>query len=103
MCKNCIDENYSDQVKDNIEYWTMMGKYFGYPDCCIKDFIDRSLKVLQAKVLEDIPPHTKQQMDVSFGTGFVPCDACANKVTRETLSTLIVDRSCKYPFPFDNQ
>lgn len=50
-------------------WWTFMGKYFGFPDCCIKAFcssFDRSSSLFK-------------------GTGYVPCSSCNEKIINYTV------------------
>lgn len=70
-----------------FEEW---GRYFGYPECCIKWFVEHAGTKL-----------TTSQNAVHGHRGFIPCPSCADKVTRETLHTLLVDRKCALPFPHD--
>ncbi len=75
--------------------FTILGIYFGYPECCIDWFCERESLLL-----------TFEQQVVNRGYGFIPCPQCAAKVfyhfnTRETLTTrvLIKDRINSSPFP----
>lgn len=68
-----------------------LGRYFGYPECCIQYFVHIRI--------ESMPPLTPKQEAVHGNTGFIPCPTCAEKVTAETLHTLIHNRSCPHPFP----
>jgi hypothetical protein len=43
-------------------YWKEKGHYYGYPPCCIQEFLEKSKEILR----------TEAQKKVS-GTGFVPC------------------------------
>ena len=74
--------------------WERAGKYFGYPKCCIKSFIDR----VEA---EEYKMPSRIQQKVCKGTGFVPCSYCAWKVLSKqcTLKDLIVNRKHRVPFP----
>jgi len=69
------------------------GVYFGYPDCCITDFLSR--------VGVGWSICTDEQKSVLDGHGFIPCHECALKIIegKETLSSLIKDRECKTPYP----
>jgi hypothetical protein len=75
--------------EDTKKKWAEMGLYFGYPDCCIKDFCERGYKT------------TKEQQAVHNNYGFVPCPKCSQKILngKETLESLIKNRICKTPFP----
>ena len=71
-----------------------LGKYYGYPDCCIWAFL------------------TKQHLKKPFGDhgknpfgdqGFIPCARCVAKIQQgeTTLENLIQNRECETPFPED--
>jgi hypothetical protein len=76
-------------------YFYEFGKYLGYPDCCIADFLDRWVNDKET---------TSIQNTISYKTGytgFVPCDACCDKIARKetTISGLITNRRHHEPFP----
>lgn len=71
----------------------IIGKFFGYPKCCINWFINN--RMINWKPLDE------QQELVNGNKGFIPCPECAKKVTKETLSSLIKNRVCSTPFPVD--
>lgn len=73
---------------NSSSYWRKLGKYLGYPDCCVTWFIERNTYEL-----------TIEQEAVHGGMGFVPCPECAKKVSKETIHTLIKGRQCPTPFP----
>jgi hypothetical protein len=66
------------------------GRYFGYPECCIAWFSAYAGSRL-----------TPKQSACHHNRGFIPCPACAETVTGDTLHTLIADRQCPTPFPED--
>jgi hypothetical protein len=74
------------------ELWIENGHYFGYPECCIKNFCERGFKL------------TDEQEAVHKHTGFTPCPECSKKILRgeATLESLLVNRICKEPFPNKN-
>jgi len=51
-------------IKENYFYKT--GKFYGYPDCCISDFINKI--------------RTKEQIKASRYTGFMPCVKHAKEI-----------------------
>uniref|UniRef100_A0A6C0F2Y7 Uncharacterized protein n=1 Tax=viral metagenome TaxID=1070528 RepID=A0A6C0F2Y7_9ZZZZ len=69
------------------------GRYFGYPECCIKHFMD--IKYKSTMIKNYIPNNN---------TGFLPCKICADKVLNEglTLANLLVNRECETTFPIGN-
>lgn len=73
-------------------FW--IGKHYGFPECCINDFIKRYLAGGDASTI------TKLQ-DKHCAHGFIPCQKCAKKIERgeTTLAGLITDRKHETPFP----
>lgn len=71
-----------------MKHFQMMGKYFGYPQCCIDEFCTST-------AWDD------NQLKVSYGTGFKPCRAHAKQIAEGELklNDLIKDRYCSLPFP----
>jgi hypothetical protein len=69
------------------------GKYYGYPNCCINDFV---IRVHNNQKVKPIQEFTGQY------TGFVPCINCSKKIIKEKLSPhdIIKNRKCKSKFPF---
>lgn len=70
-----------------------LGKYYGYPQCCIDSFY-RTMGALG----------NPQGAEAGNFTGFIPCPTCANKVLngQKKLKDLITNRKCKKPFPKDD-
>jgi len=73
--------------------FTDFGKFYGYPDCCIKDFTYRFKNNF-------IKP-TENQIKVSNKTGFIPCQLCCLKIEKKELNLeeLINNRECDIKFP----
>ena len=71
-----------------------LGKYFGYPICCIQAYID---------VLENAGRKTPEQYYINqiSGDGFIPCPNHAKQIIsgQITLESLIQNRVCILPFP----
>lgn len=75
-----------------------LGRYFGYPDCCILHFCGRAV-VMQMGYLKmaAIPPGNPFDE-----TGYVPCPSCRQNRTKEhMLATITQNRKCPLPFPED--
>lgn len=72
--------------RKNTSQWIKAGLWFGYPKCCITQFIG-----------DDIPGRNR---DVSYG-GFIPCDGCAQRIRDKeiTIEDLIQNRVEPKPFP----
>lgn len=71
-----------------------LGEFFGYPDCCIKWFIEH-----RHDPFPNCTPLTPKQYEVAGYRGFIPCPVCAEKVTFDSLHTLIQNRKCTHSFP----
>lgn len=78
---------------DDIQEYIKMGKYYGYPDCCIQYFIKKA----SAGSFEN----SFEQDAVHKNTGFTPCQDCAERIVKgeTTLHELIKDRQHHLPFP----
>lgn len=68
-------------------YLNVMGKYFGFPQCCTSQYEkDKSLNEFR-------------KLD---GTGFLPCLTChTEKTEAELLESIQQNRICKTPFPHE--
>jgi hypothetical protein len=79
--------------KGNADYYIEMGKHFGYPECCINQFIE-TYGAMEA---------SEERKIASSFTGFIPCDIHAKEILdgKTTLSNLITNRQEKTPFPND--
>lgn len=68
------------------------GLYFGYPKCCIEDFVNRFPE----------PPPVERREIHNF-KGFIPCKECCDKILsgKATLESLITNRICQTAFPSD--
>lgn len=77
---------YDKETKDQYE---LLGKYYGYPKCCIYSFINDNLK------------RTRKQKYVHKGLGFIPCNNCATKIINgeNKIEQLIKNRICSKVFP----
>lgn len=71
-----------------MNYYEIVGRYFGYPECCIKDFMSR-----------DEAPEEKRQL---CGSGYIPCPDCNNKETYQILIEINRNRVHYEPFPLSD-
>ena len=73
------------------EQYLKTGLFYGYPTCCIDDFINRTL----AKE----PPFVEQERAGAY-SGFLPCPTHAKQVLEKkvALKDLIQLRKCETPF-----
>ena len=72
--------------------WKALGKHFGYPECCVDEFLATTCQA------------TKDQFPVGpwHGTGFIPCLRCADSAIAfdQFIATRITpQRRCSTPFP----
>lgn len=79
-----------------MDYHFALGKYLGYPECCIDWFVKRAAEY------PDFTPLTDKQEAVHGFNGFIPCPSCAEKVTKETIGALITDRRASTEYPLFN-
>lgn len=92
------EEQLTDQqIREMLEPWYYTGKFYGYPDCCIDDFVSR---IITEEYSDGM---TEAQHQVHDGTGFIPCHSCATKIVNgeTTLEGLIQNRQCSNPFPVE--
>lgn len=82
-------------LEEQMQQYKETGIYYGYPPCCIEDFLER--------VKEDKGP-TPEQCEVGKGYGFIPCKGHTNEIRAGiiTLESLITNRICPYKFPLDD-
>ena len=94
-----------DYLAEDIKQWRQSGEYYGYPECCIQDFLNRATALdyhypTDKNASVEISP---EQDSVHKNYGFIPCHECAKKIIWEstTLEGLIKDRKCPNPFPIE--
>ena len=82
----------SDTPILDLLHWFVNGKWYGYPDCCCLEQLDK------LRGLDDISP---EQEKVSKNLGFLPCKKHTKQIIKgeTTLEGLIQDRGCPTPFP----
>ena len=78
----------------NIKY--KMGLIYGYPKCCINDFVIR--------MVNDQEPEEIQGYAGQYG-GYAPCIKCTNKIIKEKipLEKIIKNRIYKKKYPLDDE
>lgn len=57
------------EVFKKENWWTFVGKYFGFPDCCIKYFCEKKSYDIEKSLF--------------IGTGYVPCPCCNKKIINQ--------------------
>lgn len=70
------------------------GRYFGYPDCCIAEFLQRVIKHLNGEKLKPLGRKLS-------GTGYIPCESCNKKTKAELIAVIAKNRKHSKPFPQD--
>ena len=78
------------------DYHTKLGQWFGYPACCIAQWVQEVMNVSPS-----MRSNLRARMSAGKASGFMPCDECANALNehRITLNALISGRVCETPFP----
>lgn len=73
--------------KEQLEHFKKKGKYFGYPDCCIEAF----------------PNKSNRDQNIHKNKGFLPCEDCATKIRLGlvTIEELISNREHPDKYPKD--
>lgn len=90
-CPECSGFASSNPEKDN-EYWRATGKFFGYPKCCIEEFLVNASQMIRP---------TGVRLEAAF-EGFVPCEKHSREIIAGTIThmELIKDRFCPLPFAY---
>lgn len=81
------------------DYFCKMGEYFGYPECCIDNFIKVNDGRFSNKNLHPMAA------EISSKTGFIPCDKHADQLLNDEikLEDLFDNRIHSLPFPNVNR
>lgn len=74
-----------------ISQWIKWGNAFGYPTCCITEFVQRCRR--------GVVLYEKRKF---YGTGYVPCKNCNAKTEFELLNYIQTHRTFPKPFPQDS-
>lgn len=79
------------------------GIYYGYPNCCIKEFHQILLEE-DPIIKEELKERKKLNYLVSNNSGFIPCDYHTTKIINNEikLEDIIQNRICKSKFPKSN-
>lgn len=74
---------------NRIVSWTIMGLQFGYPPCCVGEFI-----------IHNIRGTWRTRKDRQFyGTGYVPCVKCNELPAEQLLAYINSNRQVETSFP----
>lgn len=75
------------------ESWTIRGRYFGFPECCIQEFLPR-IDMSTEDMLKEEP----RKLD---GTGYMPCSVCNEKPEAELIKVINSNRRSPQAFPIE--
>jgi len=81
---------------DFLKAKEITGVFFGYPNCCIDFFLERSEKILSGDLGVKLA-ETQQ----GFNKGFIPCKECSKTVKPGEEGNLVKNRVCSSPYPFE--
>ena len=72
-----------------------LGVYFGYPECCIDFFMNKSTQLRKQETING---------KASNGSGFIPCTKHAQQILNKEirLVDILHNRECEAIFPKDN-
>jgi hypothetical protein len=76
-------------LKELRKYLISTGEYFGYPSCCIKEFIKDCNNKITYKDRGKRKCH---------GTGYIPCEKCNTKSIKDIINTINKNRKHDKPF-----
>ena len=96
MISSTKTKPYMEKFQDDYkQYLTEKGEYFGYPKCCVDQFVE---DIINCNKISDLRENAGQ------GTGFIPCDEHANLVVNcgKPLKSLINGRACPTAFPHED-
>ncbi len=84
-----------------IEAMFGLGRYLGYPDCCIREFWDFEKLASNAykQALFTDERQVAQSHPRIYLSGYIPCNACFRAYTDEELVERI-EQNRKHPEPF---
>lgn len=106
MCQQCYEkglyeaDNEAHTLQDEMAGFKLMGKFFGYSQCCIDFFVARARNIKLAR--------TQKEFDIAcelapkqrgYSMGFIPCVECAKKYPPGQEFQLINDRVCSEMYP----
>jgi len=81
-----------------VTHWRKLGEHFGFPTCCIDNFVAMS----NAGLMTGREMVARDPQGPWIGTGFVPCHAHLEALRGKTaadVAALISNRKHSLPFP----
>lgn len=97
MCQQCKEQ---EEIDNRFTGFKIMGKFFGYPDCCIEFFVKRAKSIMLAQNQAEFDKACN--LDPSqdgYTQGFIPCVECAKKYPSGQEFQLIKNRICSVSYP----
>lgn len=78
----------------------IVGKYFGYHDCCVESFVEHA-KQYGGGDVNHLTYHQEKFLDKTNGIAFMPCPKHAKQFNKNKigLSDMVTNRICSSPFP----
>jgi len=75
---------------------TKLGEYYGYPKCCIDNFMEN---IRNCKPVNKL--NFMDNYKAANNTGFIPCDEHTRKILQKEvkLKDIIINRQCENKFP----
>jgi hypothetical protein len=84
---------YIPYQNDNYNGFRVTGRHYGYPICCIEEFISD----IQILMRGGDTPRTEEQSNLATNVthGFIPCKACMQKMKEQNLKPedLLIERT----------
>lgn len=83
------------------------GQYYGYPNCCIEQFIGRFV-LIQTGIISVHVAASVSKDKIWDGTGFLPCKKCQEQITDQASlddfvrRVIAPKRKCPTAFPKDD-
>lgn len=71
----------------DLEHLRSNGELFGYPECCIQNFMDNFRVPLEDIAVVRLTREHPSVAKFLEGSGFVPCPSCASKIEEKGFST----------------
>jgi hypothetical protein len=91
ICPDCLKATEGHDP-DWLISLAITGRFFGYPDCCIKAFLDQVQTTVTSQGI---------RAEAAY-EGFIPCEEHAMQIIKSqyTHADLIQNRICTQPFPY---
>ncbi len=75
-----------------------LGEYYGYPSCCIAEFLEFVLGVMMKKITVENPEkHADRNNRKLNYSGYIPCCECNKKTEKELINVINANRHPELP------